>query len=343
MNTSGDGPAITVRGLTMTYRAPVRDPGLSGSLRALVKRTFREVHAVSDVSFDVARGEVVAFIGPNGAGKTSTLKILSGVLHPTGGDAHVLGATPWKRERDFLRHIALIRGSKPFELFGELTVMDVLQFQRVVYEVPSEQFRTSVDELTDLLNLEPLKRRQVRALSLGERMRVGFASALVYRPNVLFLDEPTIGLDVSAAASVRTFIRDYCAQTGATVILTSHAMSDVESLCKRVLLIDEGTLRYDGPLQELATRLAPWKLLRVAVPDPAAVDWAQYGDVVEVDEGYAHVRVSRDAAPAVTAKLLAELPVHDLAVEDPPLEAVIDLMYREGLDRGERGGGEVAQ
>jgi ABC-2 type transport system ATP-binding protein len=162
-------------------------------------------------------------------------------------------------------------------------------------------------------------------------MRVGFANALVYRPKMLFLDEPTIGLDVTAAANVRAFIRDYCTTTGATVLLTSHAMNDVETLCKRVVLIDKGTLRYDGPLQELAKRLAPWKLLRVAVPESGSVDWTQYGEVVGFDEGHAQIRVPRNEAPAVTARLLAELDVHDLAVEDPPLESVIDLVYREGV------------
>jgi ABC-type uncharacterized transport system ATPase subunit len=327
-------PAISVRALCMTYRAPVRSHGIRGSLRALVKRTFREVEAVKDVTFEVEHGEVIGFIGPNGAGKTSTLKMLSGVLHPTGGEATVLGHVPWRREPAFLRQIALIRGSKPFELFGELTVMDVLRFQRLIYEVPEDDFRKYVGELTDLLELEPLKRRQVRALSLGERMRVGFANALVYRPRVLFLDEPTIGLDVTAAGNVRKFIRDYCASTGATVLLTSHAMSDVESLCKRVVLIDKGTLRYDGPLQALAMRLAPWKLLRVAVSDGESVDWTQYGEVVGYEEGHAQVRVPREDAPAVTARLLAELPVHDLAVEDPPIESVIDLVYRAGGSGG---------
>ncbi len=323
---------ISVRGLTMTYRAPVRGHGIRGSLIALFKRTFRSVEAVRAVTFEVAPGEVVGFIGPNGAGKTSTLKMLSGVLHPTGGEATVLGHVPWKREGVFLRQIALIRGSKPFELFGELTVMDVLRFQRLIYEVSEADFKKYVGELTDLLDLEPLKRRQVRALSLGERMRVGFANALVYRPRVLFLDEPTIGLDVTAAGNVRNFIRDYCEQTGATVLLTSHAMNDVERLCKRVVLIDKGELRFDGPLQTLATRLAPWKLLKVAVTNGGVIDWTQYGEVVGFDDGHAQIRVPREDAPSVTARLLAEIPsVHDLAVEDPPLESVIDLVYREGV------------
>jgi ABC-type uncharacterized transport system ATPase subunit len=324
-------PAISVRELSMTYRAPVREAGIKGSLAALFKRRFREVEAVKQVSFEVEPNEIVAFIGPNGAGKTSTLKMLSGVLHPTGGTAEVLGHVPWKRESALLKQIALVRGSKPFELFGELTVMDVLRFQRLIYEVPEDDFKRDLGELTDLLELEPLKRRQVRALSLGERMRVGFANALIYRPTVLFLDEPTIGLDVTAAAALRRYIRDYCVTTGATVMLTSHAMGDVEMLCKRVILIDHGALHYDGDLQGLALRLAPWKLLRIAVTEGTDVDWSTYGEVVGFDAGHAEVRVPRDEAATITARVLAEQPVHDLSVEDPPLESVIDLVYREGI------------
>ena len=323
--------AISVRALSMTYKAPVRDPGIGGALRGLVRRRTRDVEAVREVSFDVAAGEIVGFIGPNGAGKTTTLKMLSGVLHPTGGDAVVLGARPWTRPREFLKAIALIRGSRPFEPFGELTVMDILRFQRLVYEVPHREFDSNLAELTDLLDLEPVLQRQVRALSLGERMRVGLANALVYRPRVLFLDEPTIGLDVSATAAVRRFIADYCATTGATVLLTSHAMGDVETLCPRVILIDHGQLRYDGPLQALAARLAPWKLIRVAVEPGTVVEWRTYGEVVGSSDGHVEVRVGRADAPAVTARLLAEVEVVDLSVEDPPLESVIDLAYREGL------------
>jgi ABC-2 type transport system ATP-binding protein len=322
---------IAVNDLVMTYRAPIREAGVRGAMRGLVRRKVRDVEAVRDVTFGVDAGEVVAFIGPNGAGKTTTLKMLSGVLHPTSGRASVLGFTPWRRERQYLKQIALIRGSRPFEPFGELTVMDVLRFQRLVYEVPQDDFDRNLSELSSLLTIEPLFPRQVRALSLGERMRVGLANALVYRPRVLFLDEPTIGLDVSATQVVRRFVGEYAATTGATVLLTSHAMGDVETLCNRVVLIDRGVLRYDGPLRALSARLAPWKLISVAVADSTAVvDWPRYGEVVGDKAGRAQIRVARDDAPAVTARILAEQRVLDLAVEDPPLESVIDLVYREG-------------
>ena len=321
-------PPISVRHLSMTYRAPVRDPGIGGAVRALVRRKVRAVDAVRDLSFDVATGEVVGFIGPNGAGKTTTMKMLSGVLHPTGGDATVLGHTPWRRSKNFLKQIALIRGSRPFEPFGELTVMDVLRFQRLVYELPRADFHRNVDELDSLLDLSPVMSRQVRGLSLGQRMRVGLANALLYRPRILFLDEPTIGLDVSATRAIRRFIADYCATTGATALLTSHAMDDVDALCSRVIVIDDGALRYDGPLNVLAARLAPWKVIAVTVAPDVQVDWAAYGTVVDERGDKTELRVDRDAAPAVTARLLADVPVVDLAVEDPPLEAVIDLLYR---------------
>lgn len=344
-------PAISVRGLTMTYRVPVREAGLRAALTSLVHRRYREVEAVRAVSFDIAPGEVVGFIGPNGAGKTSTLKMLSGVLHPTSGEAQVQGFTSWRREYAFLRQIAFIRGSRPIGGPPELTVLDTLRFQRLVYDVPADAFRRNLAELTELLGLAPLLERQVRALSLGERMRAGLATSLIYRPRILFLDEPTIGLDVSATAAVRRFIAAYSGQTGATVLLTSHYMADVETLCRRVLLIDHGTLRYDGDLAGLAARLAPWKLITVAIAgagggeaagppgSPAtagAPDWARFGEVVasasaSTEEGRVRLRVPRQEVPAVTARLLAEVPVVDLAVEEPPLETIIDQLYRQGI------------
>jgi ABC-2 type transport system ATP-binding protein len=317
----------------MTYRTPVREAGLRASLASLFRRQYREVAAVRSISFALEPGEIVGFIGPNGAGKTTTLKMLSGVLHPTTGDARVLGFIPWRREPPFLKQIAMIRGSRPLSAPGELTVLDALRFQQLVYEVPRAAFERNLAELSEILNLAPLLQRQVRALSLGERMRAGLAASLVYRPRVLFLDEPTIGLDVSATASMRRFIRDYSRQTGATIILTSHYMADVETLCPRVLLIDKGQLSYDGSLASLAERLAPYKLVQVAVVEPADLDWQRFGEVVADDNGRVSLRVRRAEVPAVTARLLAELPVADLSVADPPLENVIDQVYREGVAR----------
>lgn len=244
--------AIAVHELGMTYQAPVRAGGLGAALRSVVRREYRHIEAVAEVSFELSSGEVVGFIGPNGAGKTTTMKILSGILHPTAGEVRVLGALPWRREHSFLKGIALIRGSQPIGGPPELTVHDSFRFQRLLYEVDAAEYAISLDELTDLLDLEPLLGRQVRALSLGERMRAGLAMALLYRPRVLFMDEPTLGLDVSAAAAIRRFIAAYAKRTGATVLLTSHYMTDVESLCRRVILIDHGRLRYDGELDRLA-------------------------------------------------------------------------------------------
>jgi ABC-2 type transport system ATP-binding protein len=322
---------IEVNGLAMTYRVPLRQAGLKAALASLVRRTFREVEAVKGISFALEPGELVGFIGPNGAGKTTTLKMLSGVLHPTAGMAQVLGFMPWRREHQFLRQIAMIRGSRPLAVPVELTVLDALRFQQLIYEVPENQFRNNLAELTEMLNLEPLLQRQVRALSLGERMRTGLAWSLLYRPRVLFLDEPTIGLDVSAVAMMRRFVAEYSQHTRATILLTSHYMADVETLCKRIILIDKGSLAYDGHLAGLSARIAPYKLIKVAVLPPAQLDWGRFGEVIEIEEAGVSLRVLREDVPTVTARMLAELPIADLTVAEPSLESVIGQVYREGL------------
>jgi ABC-type uncharacterized transport system ATPase subunit len=328
----GEGMTLlTADGLTMTYRAPVRAAGLRAAARSLVRREYREVAAVRGVSFALGAGETVGFIGPNGAGKTTTLKMLSGILHPTGGAARVLGFVPWRRERAFLRQIALVRGSQSLGGPGELTVLDALRFQQLIYEVPERAFRANLAELGDLLDLAPILARQVRALSLGERMRAGLALALLYRPRVLFLDEPTIGLDVTATEALRRFIADYGQRTGAVILLTSHYMADVERLCRRIILIDRGRLAYDGDLAGLSRTLSPYKLVTVAVGDGAQPEWGRFGEVVAEEGGKVSLRIARQEVPAVTARLLAELLVADLAVQEPPLEQVIDRVYREGV------------
>jgi ABC-2 type transport system ATP-binding protein len=315
----------------MTYRAPVRESGWKATLGSVLHRRYREVPAVQDVSFTLRRGEVVGFIGPNGAGKTTTMKILSGLLHATSGDVQVLGFSPWQRRADFLRRIAFIRGSQPVGGSQELTVLDSLQYQRLLYEVPLPEYRRNLDELTSLLDLEDLLHRQLRALSLGEKMRAGLALALLYRPEVMFLDEPTLGLDVSGATSIRRFVASYAEQTGATVLLTSHYMADVASLCPRLVLIDHGQVKYDGKLDELAARLSPYKLVRLTAPlaDEASIRAA--GELVESDNGTWVLRVPREEVARTTARLLTDFEVADLAVEEPPLEVVIDRAYREGV------------
>ncbi|GER91585.1 ABC transporter [Dictyobacter vulcani] len=322
---------IDVQDLTMVYKAPLREAGLRAALVSVVHRTYREIHAVENISFTVDSGEVVGFIGPNGAGKTTTLKMLSGILHPTRGEVRALGAIPWRREPAFLRQIALIRGSQPISGPGELTVLDSLRFQQLIYEVSDTDFKKSLAVLVEMLDLEQLLRRQIRALSLGERMRCGLALALIYQPRLLFLDEPTLGLDVTAIQMMRRFIATYSRETHATILLTSHYMADVETLCKRIVLIDKGRLQYDGRLEELAATLSSYKLLKVAISDELCPDWSGYGEVVETEDRKVALRVQRDQVAAVTTRLLAECTVIDLAIENPPLERVMDQVYREGI------------
>jgi len=323
--------AVDAKDLIKTYRTPVRQPGLRAAFASLGRRQYRDIEAVAGVSFSIEPGEIVGFLGPNGAGKTTTLKMLSGILHPTSGDATVLGFRPWQRNHAFLRQIAMVRGSRPLGAPIELTVLDALHFRRLIYEVSETDFKHTIAELTDMLDLEPLMQRQVRALSLGERMRAGLAWSLLSRPRVLFLDEPTIGLDVDAAARMRTFIQQYGERTQAAVLLTSHQMADVDMLCDRALLVNHGRLIYDGSLAALSARMAPYKLLRLTVVDAEHRDWTPYGTVVAADASTATVQIGRDDVPRVTAQLLAALPIADLAIESPSLESVISQVYGAGV------------
>ncbi|GHO99493.1 ABC transporter [Reticulibacter mediterranei] len=333
-------PIITVDTLCMTYKTPVRTEGLKAAFGSLFRRTYREIQAIQQLSFTLEEGAIVGFIGPNGAGKTTTLKLLTGILHPTGGTIEILGRQPWRREPAFLKQIALIRGSQPIGGPTELTVLDSLRFQQLLYEVSEADFLKNLAELTEMLDLEPLLQRQIRTLSLGERLRCGLALSLLYRPRLLFLDEPTLGLDVTAVNMMRGFIARYNQQTGATILLTSHYMIDVEALCKRVLLIDHGKLAYDGSLEALSAALSPYKLLKVTTHEASDPLWNNYGDVVETEAKRASLRIRREQVPAIIARLLTDVSVADLTIEDPPLEHVIDQVYREGLplqlQRGKR-------
>lgn len=311
----------------MTYRVPVRDAGFAAAARSLVRRRYRNVRAVRDVSFGINAGEVVGFLGRNGAGKTTTMKILSGILHPTSGEIRVLDNLPWRRHHDYLRQIAFIRGSRPIGDAPELTVLDTLRYQQILYDVEELNFRRNLDELTDLLDLDNILQRQVRALSLGERMRAGLALALLYRPKVLFLDEPTIGLDVAVAKIIRTFIGAYAARTQATVLLTSHTMADVESLCPRIILIDDGAIAFDGRRDQLSSAFAPTKLVRATIADDQS-DLSAYGEVLRHDQHQWVLRVRRADVPTATSQLLSRFTVSDLAVEEPSLEDVMDQAYR---------------
>ena len=320
-------PAVRVAELNKTFLVPEREAGLRASIRSLVRRQHREVRAVDAIDFEVGQGEIVGFLGPNGAGKTTTLKMLSGLLYPTSGEARVLGHVPSKRERDFLRRITLVMGNRN-QLQWDLPALDSFELNRAIYRIQRADFTPLRDELIELLDVGDLVRKPVRNLSLGERMKVEVVGSLLHRPQVLFLDEPTIGLDVTMQKRIRSFVAEYNRRYEATVLLTSHYMADVEALCKRVIVIHHGKLLFDGPLARLGDSLAAWKTIDVELQDGAA-DLSAYGEVVESDVGRVKLRVPRDETARVTARLLAEQDVADLTVEDPPIEDVIELVFAQ--------------
>ena len=262
-------PKLIVQELSKTYRVPVRAEGLVASLKSLGRREYQEVEAVRGVSFEIEAGEMVGFIGPNGAGKTTTLKMLSGLLHPSAGRAAVLGQIPWERRPEYLSQISMVLGNKS-QMLWDIPPLDSFRVLAEIYRVPPDEYQQTIDELIDLLDMEALLEKPVRNLSLGERMKCELVAGLLYRPKVMFLDEPTLGLDVSMQGRLRRFFAEYNQRSGVTVILTSHYMADVTALCPRVILIHQGELLYDGELQGLASRLAPFKLVRLALrSDPA--------------------------------------------------------------------------
>lgn len=320
---------IHIDQLSKVYTVNEREAGLIAAMRSLVRRKTRDVNAVDAISFTVGEGEIVGFLGPNGAGKTTTLKMLSGLLHPTAGTASVLGYRPWERNRDYLRRMTLVMGQRN-QLLWDIPVIDTFELNRAVYRIPEAQYRLALDELTELLELASLLQKPTRNLSLGERMKCEIAAALLHRPSVLFLDEPTIGLDVTMQRRIRRFITEYNQQTGATVLLTSHYMADVEALCKRVIVIHHGKLLYDGELTGLADRFAPFKTVEVKLQNGLdGRPLAQYGELVARTEGRVTLRIPKVDTASVTGRLLAELDVADLTVQDPPIEDVIEQVFSQ--------------
>jgi len=314
---------ITVERLSKHYQIHEKEPGLLGSLRAFVRRRNRTVRAVEEVSFTIAPGEVVGFLGANGAGKTTTLKMLSGLLHPTSGQVTVAGFIPKHRQRAFLTTITLVMGQKQ-QLDWDLSAADSFLVNQAIYNIPDAVYRQRVAELSELLALDGLLNKQVRKLSLGERMKCELAAALLHQPKVLFLDEPTIGLDVNMQQAVRDFIAEYNARYGATVILTSHYMADVTALARRILVIDQGKLVFDGDFRALVERMAPQKVLKLRLRQPIdAASLSRYATVRAQEQLQAELLVPRQEVARLAAKLLDELPIDDIGIEEVPIEEVI--------------------
>ena len=320
-------PVVKVAELTKVFRVPEREAGLAAAARALVRRRHREVCAVDGISFEIESGEVVGFLGPNGAGKTTTLKMLSGLLYPTSGETLVLGHVPSKREREYLRQITLVMGNRN-QLQWDLPALDSFELNRAIFRVPRPAFTKLRDELIELLDVGDLVRKPVRNLSLGERMKVEVVGSLIHRPQVLFLDEPTIGLDVTMQRRIRSFIAEYNRRHEATVLLTSHYMADVVALCRRVIVIHHGRILFDGDLARLGDQFVAWKTIAVELASGGS-DLSAYGDVLETDGARVKLRVPKADAARVTARLLAEREIADLTVEEPPIEDVIELVFAQ--------------
>jgi ABC-2 type transport system ATP-binding protein len=331
-------PAVDVVDLVKTYEYHHKEPGLRGSLSNIFRRRTLERRAVDGISFRIEPGEVVGFLGPNGAGKTTTLKVLCGLLYPTSGSVSVLGRVPSRREPGYLRRIALVMGQKSM-LWWDISAMETLLLHREMYRIPEREFRSTVDELARMLGVEDLLRVQVRKFSLGERMKMELLAALVHRPDVLFLDEPTIGLDVVSQQRVREFLRELNRERGTTVLLTSHYMEDIEALCPRVLLIDRGRVGYDGSLASLIENTAPHKVVSAVFTEPvpeADLVAAAGGATLRPREDPLTVEFSvpRERVADVAAGLLRLGGVADLGIEEPPVEEVIRAVF--GAAAGER-------
>ncbi|HEU5069129.1 MAG TPA: ATP-binding cassette domain-containing protein [Verrucomicrobiae bacterium] len=322
-------PVIEVNGLTKSFRTYKKQPGFAGAVKGLFRRQYEQLFAVKDVSFRIEPGELVGFLGPNGAGKTTTLKMLAGLLYPTSGTASVLGHVPWQRHDDYRRQFALLLGQKN-QLWWDLPARESLDLNAKIYGISDRERDRIVGEMTELLGVAEKLNVQVRELSLGERMKMELIASLLHQPKVLFLDEPTIGLDVVSQKTVREFLRDYNARHRTTILLTSHYMADIQELCERVIIIDHGVIFFDGKLEEIVDRFADFKLLTVhcaGAADCAPESLARFGEVVEQNASSIKLKVKRDRVVPVCKALLDELPVQDLDIEEVPIEDVIRRIF----------------
>jgi ABC-2 type transport system ATP-binding protein len=326
-------PAIDVRNLSKIYRVFRKREGLRASIRSLFHREYEEIHAVGGINFTVERGEMVAFLGPNGAGKTTTLKLLSGLIFPTGGQADVLGHVPWKRENAYRRRFSLVMGQKN-QLWWDLPAQESFRLHKEIYRIETLQFDRRIDELTELLEVKDLVGQPVRELSLGERMRMELIAALLHSPDLLLLDEPTIGLDVVSQHKVQQFLKYYQKERQITVLLTSHYMKDVEALCQRAIIISEGQIKHDGPLEEIIDRFSQHKVIELQFAGTEfPEDLGRFGEVFESQPPRAKIRVPRNEVLGILKRLLDSYPIEDISVEDRPLEEAMAELFIDSASR----------
>jgi ABC-2 type transport system ATP-binding protein len=324
-------PIINVENLSKTYEYYKKQPGLWASVRSLFSREKLFKQAVKKISFNIEEGELVGFLGPNGAGKTTTLKMLSGIMQPTSGAAKVLGHIPWKREPQYQKQFAIVMGQKN-QLWWDLPAMESFILNKEIYEVSDDDFKKNLDELIDILDIKDILDVQVRKLSLGQRMKCELVAALLHKPKVLFLDEPTIGLDVVAQKNIRDFIKHYNQKNKTTILLTSHYMEDVKELCKRVIIIEEGEIMYDGGLAELIDKYAPYKVLKVTFErDVEKKDVEKYGEVTKFKPNRITLQVDREKAKDAAREILSsDLPVDDILIDEVEISDVVRKIFSNG-------------
>jgi ABC-2 type transport system ATP-binding protein len=327
-------PIIEMENLTKVYRVQAKKEGLRASIKGLFRRTYRTVRAVDGISAKIDAGEIVGFLGPNGAGKTTTLKMLSGLIYPTTGTARVLDYIPWERHNAFRRQFALVMGQKN-QLWWDLPAAESFRLNKEIYGLSDADFASARDELTDLLGVRDLLGQTVRELSLGERMKMELIAALLHRPRVLLLDEPTIGLDVVSQANIRTCLREYNRARGITILLTSHYMQDVEALCKRVIIINHGRIVFDGQLNEILERFGAHKIVKLRFHNGMPQDFAGLGEIIELVPPTVKLRVARANVPALTNQLLTQYAVDDVSVEEMPIEEIIGEVFASGIEKSD--------
>jgi ABC-2 type transport system ATP-binding protein len=323
---------IAVERLSKEFRKYVKQPGLWNAIKGLVHREYEIVRAVREISFTIEEGELVGFLGPNGAGKTTTLKILSGLIHPTSGKARVMGFVPWERRNEFRRNFGLVMGQKN-QLWWDLPASESLLLNKELYGVSDADYKAIVGELVALLAVEKQLNTMVRELSLGERMKFELIAALLHSPRVVYLDEPTIGLDVVSQKNIREFIRDYNQRRANTFILTSHYMDDISALCQRVIIINHGHIRYDGRLRDIVDRLSQWKIITLdCAGEVSRPQIESFAEVVAYNPPQVKLRVPRGECPSLCQRLMDTFAVRDLTVEEPPIEEIISKIFTEQPD-----------
>ena len=321
---------IAVENLSKIYPVAIKQPGLTGTLTHFFRRTYREIKAVQNVSFQIQPGEVVGFLGANGAGKTTTLKMLTGLIHPSGGEVRVADYVPFRRQPQFLRKTSLVMGQKQ-QLLWDLPALDSLRINAAVYNIPDRVFKQRLAELAEMLDVADKLHQAVRKLSLGERMKAELLAALLHHPQVLFLDEPTLGLDVNAQVAVRKFLQEYNQRYGATILLTSHYMADITALCDRVLLIHQGQLIYDGLLDGLLDRFSPCRQVKIELAQPLSkAELANFGEIESIEGQEVRFLIPREKLTPTISRILAELEIQDLSVSDPPIEEIIGRLFQTG-------------